>query len=319
MTSTTTFDALLLSLPTRSSTIRMRVWRTLKNTGCGVLRDGVYILPSGAPQAAALVELEAPVRTAGGFAMTVELNITGSAQLEHVRKLFDRTREYGALVQKMNNAGTALRRLGKRKAETLLKRLRRAFEELTAIDFYPDHANMQAKEKLTTLEREAEDLFAEGEPRPSRARVPRLDPAKYRARTWVTRKRPWVDRLACAWLIKRFIDRDARFVWIDRPRDRPKRAVGFDFDGADFTHAGHRVTYEVLLASFGLDKDAALTSIGAAVHFLDIGGIPVPDAQGLETVLRGLQQKARNDDEMLRDAAKIFDLLYSAYTRRRDD
>src|SRR2546423_10847815 len=97
-----TFDALLLSLPTRSSTIRMRVWRTLKSTGCGVLRDGVYILPKGAPQAAALAELESEVRSAEGFAMTVELNVTAPAQLEHIRKLFDRSGDYGALVQKMN-------------------------------------------------------------------------------------------------------------------------------------------------------------------------------------------------------------------------
>src|SRR6476661_158248 len=124
------FLALLTSLPTGNSTIRMRVWRALKSTGCGVLRDGVYILPVAAPQAPALTEVEAAVRRAGGFATIAELSFKTPAQLEHVRKLFDRSEEYGALVAKIAAARTALKRLGKRKAETLLQRLRRAFEEV---------------------------------------------------------------------------------------------------------------------------------------------------------------------------------------------
>jgi hypothetical protein len=128
-----------------------------------------------------------------------------------------------------------------------------------------------------------------------------------------TRKAPWVDRLASAWLIKRFIDRDARFVWLARLSERPRNAVGFDFDGAQFTHVGNRVTYEVLLSSFGLETDPALAAIGAAVHFLDVGGIPVPDAKGLETMLKGAREKARSEDALLTDAMRAFDLLYSAY------
>ena len=126
-------------------------------------------------------------------------------------------------------------------------------------------------------------------------------------------KTPWVDRLASTWLIRRFIDRDARFAWIDRPSDCPKNAVGFDFDGAQFTHVGKRVTFEVLLSSFGLETDSALAAIGAAVHFLDVGGIPVPDAKGLETMLKGAREKARSDDVLLADAIRTFDLLYAAY------
>ena len=124
-----------------------------------------------------------------------------------------------------------------------------------------------------------------------------------------------MDRLASAWLIRRFIDREARFVWVDHPRKRPRNAVGFDFDGAEFTHSNNRVTFEVLLTSFSLDNDPALASIGAAVHFLDIGGIPVSDAKGLETILTGAKATARNDDELLSEAARILDLFYSAYGR----
>jgi hypothetical protein len=310
------YQALLLSLPTRNSTVRMRVWRTLKSTGCGVLRDGVYVLPAGVSQTAALGEVASEVKSAGGCALTVELIVNTPSELGHVRRLFERSDEYGALVGQINRAKATLRRLGQRKADTAIQRLRRSFQELTSIDFYPGEAQVQAKDALASLELEARALFAEGEPHASKARVRRLDPAKYRGRTWATRKAPWVDRLASAWLIKRFIDHGAKFVWIERPRDCPKHAIGFDFDGAKFTHTDHRVTYEVLLASFGLTEDLALASIGAAVHFLDIGGIAVADAKGLETLLTGLRQKARSDDEMVREASKIFDLLYDAYTHQ---
>ena len=128
-----------------------------------------------------------------------------------------------------------------------------------------------------------------------------------------------MDRLASAWLVKRFIDPEARFVWLDHPRDRPKRAVGFDFDGAEFTHLDNRVTFEVLLASFGLDGDPALALIGAAVHFLDVGGIPVADAKGLETLLMGAREKARDDDALLAEAMRVLDLFYSAYAFRPRD
>jgi hypothetical protein len=312
----TIFIALLTSLPTGNSTLRMRVWRALKNTGCGVLRDGVYVLPVDASRAPALVEAESAVRAAGGFAMTVELHVKTATQLEQVHKLFDRGREYGDLVQRIGAAKAALQRLGKRKADTLVQRLRRSFEELVEIDFYPGQAQSQAKEAMSALEREMQRLFSEGEPRSAKGKVRRLNPAEYRNRTWATRKDLWVDRLASVWLIKRFIDRNARFVWIDHPRDRPKGAIGFDFDGARFTHVENRVTFEVLLTSFGLADDQALRSLGDAVHFLDTGGIPVADAKGLETILRGIKGKARSDEEMALEANKVFDLFYSAYAQK---
>jgi hypothetical protein len=295
----------------------MRVWRALRNTGCGVLRDGVYILPVDSARAAALIEVEAEITAAGGFAMTVELNLKTSAQLEHVRKLFDRSSEYGAIVARIGAAKTALQRLGRRKADTLVQRLRRSLEALYEIDYYPGPARLQAKDAMAALEQEARRLRSPGEPQPSKRKVRRLELAKYRNRIWATRKDLWVDRLASAWLIRRFIDRGAKFVWIDRPRDRPKRSIGFDFDGAQFTHVDGRVTYEVLLTSFGLEDDPALASIGHAVRFLDVGGIPVADARGLETMLRGIQARTRNDDARALEAMKVFDLLYSAYSQAK--
>jgi hypothetical protein len=310
-----TLDALILSLPTRNSTIRMRVWRALKESGCAVLRDGVYVLPSGSARAAVLTQMESEVRSVGGFAMTAELRARKDEDVAPLRAQFDRSGDYGALIETIRETERSMQRVGPRKAHTSVQRVQRSFDRLLQIDFFPGEARRQAAEALAALKQRLQEAYSLAEPRPARRRVRPIDSAKYQRRIWATRRDLWVDRLASAWLIKRFIDPNAKFVWIDRPRDRPPRAVGFDFDGAEFTHANHRVTFEVLLASFGLDHDPALTAIGAAVHFLDIGGVPVADAKGLETVLRGIKEKAQNDDALLAQAMRILDHFYSAYAR----
>ena len=308
-----TLSALVLSLPTHNSTIRMRVWRALKDTGCGVLRDGVYVLPEDAAGAPVLRKMETDIQTAGGFAMTVDLKLKSAAQTAAVRELFDRSADYGALTQKIGTVSKTLPRLGHRKAQTAVRRLQRSFDKLSEIDFFPGQAKLQAAEAIVALKRSLQEAYSRGEPRASRKRLRLVDKTRYQKRVWATRKTPWVDRLASAWLIKRFVDRDARFVWIESPRQRPRQAVGFDFDGAEFSHVDNRITFEVLLTSFGLDHDPALTALGAVVHFLDVGGIPMADAKGLETMLRGIKEKARGDDALLAEAMRIFDHFYSAY------
>jgi len=302
------FHALVLSLPTRNSTLRMRVWRALKDCGAAVLRDGVYLLPANA--AGALGTIEKDIRSQGGFAMTFEATPQGDADL---RARFDRSAEYAELMAKIATAKRGLAVLGPRRGLTAVRRLEQAMAKLSGIDFFPGAAREQAMAALASLKARYGELFARNEPRSSMKGLRPLDRARYQKRVWATRKAPWVDRLASAWLIKRFIDREAKFAWIARPSECPKKAVGFDYDGADFTHVKNRVTFEVLAAAFGLDADPALAKIGAAVHFLDVGGTPVPDATGLETMLKGARERARNDDALLGEAIRVLDLLYSAY------
>src|SRR5687767_9830305 len=171
------FLALLTSLPTGNSTTRMRLWRALRQTGCGVLRDGVYVLPASAPQAAALAEVEAQARAAGGSAMTVETSPRTSQEIGQVRKLFDRSGEYGEIVARMAAVKAGLARTGSRKADTLVRRFQRSLEELFAIDFYPGPAKLQAAEALAVLEAEARRLRSPDEPQPAKGKVRRLDPA----------------------------------------------------------------------------------------------------------------------------------------------
>src|SRR5688572_30028690 len=219
----TPLSALVLSLPTRNSTVRMRVWRALKGTGCGVLRDGVYLLPRDAPASAVFPEVEAQVRSADGFAMVVDMDFRTRIQLDHARGLFDRSREYGELVKRMESERSALPTLGKHKGEAALNRAQRALEELEAIDFFPGEARRQAQDSFRAFQQDVRQLESPGEPRAAKGRVKRADPTRYRGRTWATRKDIWIDRMASAWLIKRFIDREARFEWVESTRDLPKK------------------------------------------------------------------------------------------------
>jgi hypothetical protein len=121
--------------------------------------------------------------------------------------------------------------------------------------------------------------------------------------------------MASAWLIRRFIDRKASFLWLDDPKRCPKKALGFDFDGAAFTHVDGRVTFEVLAASFGLAGDPAIARIGAIVHCLDVGGVPVAEAPGVEAVLAGARAAAADDDKLLAEASRLFDNLHRNYSQ----
>ncbi len=194
------------------------------------------------------------------------------------------------------------------------RKLRKTFTAVVAIDFFAGEAQKQTDAALQELEIAANRQLAPDEPHAVRSAIKRLRIEDFKQRVWATRRRPWVDRLACAWLIRRYIDRKARFVWLAKPKDCPAKAVGFDFDGATFSHVGARVTFEVMLASFGLEQPA-LRRVGAIVHYLDAGGVQPPEASGIESVLAGLRDSIDDDDQLMKAASTVFDGLLMSFER----
>ncbi len=307
---------MVMSLPTRNATARMRIWRALKQAGCAVLRDGVYLLPAGAAAQRAFEAQAQEISAAGGSAHLLPLEISDAAQNEQFRRLFERAEDYAGLKRVLDG----LRGKQKRAAPAVLAReltqARKAFAAVAAVDYFPGAAREQLQALLDEITQGIEARLNPHEPHAPHAaggNIRRLDAAAYQGRLWATRKGLWIDRMASAWLIRRFIDGGAQFKWLAKPADCPKRALGFDFDGATFTHVGSRVTFEVLGASFGLDEDAALMRIGAIVHYLDAGGVIPPEAAGLEAVLKGLRETAKSDDALLAAASAVFDGLYAAF------
>lgn len=304
--------ALIISLPTHNAAGRMRVWRAVKALGCGVLRDGVYLLPNRPGFRPAFQRQAEEVALGGGTAHVLVLDSENPEQQQTFEDLFDRSADYAKLIESIQRAAGELSSEEPARLQRQVSRLRKDFEALVILDYFPGMAREQAAAALEDLEHAVMDRLMPDEPHAAHRRIPRLLVEDYQGRLWATRRRPWIDRLASAWLIRRFIDRDARFLWLATPADCPADALGFDFDGAAFTHIGAKVTFEVLIVSFGLMKDPALQKLGALVHYLDVGGIPVPEAAGLQTLLRGMRRRVTDDDALVAEANRVFDSLYLA-------
>jgi hypothetical protein len=294
---------LILSLPADNPTARMRIWRGLKASGAATLRDGVYLLPDDAACCNTFDAVAEEVAAAGGCAQVLSASPRG---------------DYRALQAEAGTLAAGLAASSATEARRQVRKLRRRFAQLAAVDFFPGETQHHADTALNELEAALSAALSPDEPRAAAGDIPRLQVAAYRGRLWATRHRPWVDRLASAWLIRRFIDPEARFLWLESPADCPTDALGFDFDGAAFTHVGERVTFETLLASFGLEADPALTHIGRIVHCLDVGGLPPPEAAGVELLLAGLRARIDNDDALLDAASQTFDTLHYALNQHRE-
>lgn len=313
----TNWLVLILALPSENATLRTRLWRALKALGAASLRDGVWLVPDRPDIKVALAAQVREASDAGGQAWL--LRVAGATEYEsQFVALFERSEEYAGI-------DTALAELAKQQAaqsdDAVLRRglrqARKHFDGLVAIDYFHSHTRGETERRLHGMEAElrqrqlsSEPGFVDGEPE-------RLALDQFQNRLWATRRNLWVDRLASAWLIRRFIDKEARFVWLAQPQDCPADALGFDFDGALFTHIGRRVTFETLLASFDLENDAALRRLGVLVHTLDVGGAS-PEAAGFEALLKGLKSRVNDDDQLLAEGGQMLNDLYAAFGEPRN-
>lgn len=308
------WQLLIVSLPSNSTTLRMRIWRALKALGCAPLRDGAYLLPWSPTLEAQLRALASEVTREQGSAWLPGVHARSAEEESRYRSLFDRRAEYQEWRRVLAEAGQALSGMAPQDIQRGLRKLRRDYEALLAIDYFPNEASAGAAAAWGEFVRAAEQRLSPGEPLPRDEPVARRDLAGYRGRVWATRRRLWVDRVASAWLIRRFIDGDARFLWLETPADCPAQAVGFDFDGAEFTHAGPRVSFEVLAAAFGLDQDPGLKRLGAMVRALDVGEGFVPEAGGFEAVLAGARRRLADDDALLAEIGGVLDSLHAYFS-----
>jgi hypothetical protein len=318
----TTWFILTATLPTSPSGLRVKVWRSLRATGAGTLREGVYVLPEHAPSAGALSALERTIVEAGADAHLLVVQARDDAQEHAFRSLFDRAELYAEFLQATKKARAQIRSATEAALRKTLRSLETHLHGIRTNDFFPGKDSQRAADAMAALRREIELLLAPDEPLASAAAIARREVADFQGRTWATRKRPWVDRLATAWLIQRFVDKTPTFIWLADARKCPKSALGYDFDGATFTHvgelAGERVTFEVVAETFGLLVDPALQRLAALVHCIDIGGVPVDEAPGLEMLIRGLQAQHADDQALLAAAIAVFDASYAALKTPND-
>jgi hypothetical protein len=298
----------IAQLPTEDPAARMRVLRTLESLGAAVMREGAYILPDSPANRQALDALADYIARSAGSAHVLQVQSSSGAQQETFERLFDRSARYDALIKTVESLRVGFGHSDPSAISRVLGKQRREFEAIAALDFFPTEARARAEGALAEAEAAVRKLrFAT----PSAVALGAGESLV--RRTWVTRKPPWADRLACAWLVRRFVDPEGTLLWLEKVDPVPAGAVGFGFEGAHFAPSEARVTYEEMLARLNLQKSAALVKIGSIVHFLEMGGEAVPEAAGVQTLLHGAQRRAPRAEEWLAEAEKTFDLLYEAY------
>ncbi|MEA3194742.1 MAG: hypothetical protein QOD26_3075 [Betaproteobacteria bacterium] len=295
-------------LPVEDPASRMRVLRTLESLGAAVMREGAYLLPDSADNRRALDALAEYATKSGGVVHVLHVSPTSATQTEAFRHLFDRSARYEDLIKTVESLRVGFGQSDPSAISRVLHKQRRELESIAALDFFPTQARARAQEALAACEAEVKKLLF-----PAQSKAPLGAGEPLLRRTWATRKPLWADRLACAWLIRRFVDPEATMLWLDKSEPPPANALGFAFDGAHFANSETRVTYEEMLARLDLGKNPALAKIGSIVHFLEVRGTPVPEAAGVQTLLQGALRRSPQEAQLLAEAEKTFDLLYDAY------
>jgi hypothetical protein len=290
----------MFSLSAKHASQRVDVWRKLRRFGAVALRSSGYILPNSPANEERLQWLAREVRKHKGQATIVQAHaFDGLPSSDLTRRFVDeRSKEYEVLHRELDRAG---KKAAPSRAQ--LARMRKRFQEIVDRDYFGGSARSKVEALLARAD-EGQDMT---EPRVVRRRK------EFRGRTWVTRPRPGIDRAASAWLIRRFIDPDAAFVFADDPKHQ-RQAVPFDmFSEHGFGHRGEDCTFETLVKDFAL-ADPRLKAIAQAVHDADLGDDKYgrAEALGLDRALSGWAQQGLSDDELLRRGMELFEGLYQA-------
>ncbi len=296
------------SLPTESrSSPRVTLWRRLRRLGAVSVAGGAQILPAREECTEAYDWLAQEVRQAGGEALVMCVaQFTGITDAQII-ELFQRARaaEYEALAQEIAALQQALDAEGTSKTLDALQRLRRQYEAVARIDYFgcPSGAHVAA-----SLARIAEILSPATPP----AGVPHANLDMYRDKRWVTRPHPYVDRLACIWLIRRYVNPQAtiRYALAPEPGE-----VSFDMEGGDFSHRGPLCTFEVLIRAFDLDEPA-LRILAEIVHEIDLHdeASSRPETAGVERLIEGWARSGLPDAQLEAHGFALFDGLYHAFS-----
>ncbi|HJS21014.1 MAG TPA: chromate resistance protein ChrB domain-containing protein [Steroidobacteraceae bacterium] len=309
---------LAFALPAQPAYARVKIWRRLQKVGAVSFKNALYWLPG---TDSALEDFEwilREIRELGGEGLILESRAVEGLTDGDIRALFERAREedYAELTREVQSLLSAAERkrdpLDATEIVTQAARQRERLKGIEAIDFFQSNGREQVHSLLRSLEARAPQAEETREAPASERGAQSL-----RGKIWVTRAHVHVDRMASAWLIRRSIDRDARFKFVTERHYRPLPGeVRFDMYEAEFTHDAERCTFEVLLDEIGR-TDSALRAIGEIIHDLDLKDqrYERPETAGVGQLLNGVARSTDDDEERLRRSAEALDNLYLALSR----
>jgi hypothetical protein len=326
MTTTPPQEWLLIfySVPAHPVSGRMKIWRKLAKTGAVQLKGAVYILPANDENRELFQWIIGEVKSLGGDGSFVQTARIETLKDREVRELFraQRDAEYrdiakslDGLERKVHSGRTGAVAGIRESIAGPLAALRKTDNEIRSRDFFDAPLGRETGRRIQAIESALKDLKEAGDKKPSPPA--RKDPKAYRQRVWVTRRRPFVDRMSSAWLIQRFIDPAAKFRFIDEKDlgSLPNGDVAFDMQGAEFTHHGELCTFETLMRSFGI-KDRAVKKIAEIVHDLDLKDDKYGhrETSGIEEILTGIRKTSKTDADILEKGMAVFEMLYQSGT-----
>jgi hypothetical protein len=303
MDSSNQWVLLLYSLPTNRGTARVSLWRQLKRCGALPLKTSAYLLPDRPEHHERLQWLAQQVRDGGGEATIIHVTQIEGLKHEDIVRQFNEARaeDYAALLAALNEFIAQNKKQASETLPTDLEKLTRQFEEIRKIDFF-DCARAQDAQML--LKRAAGLRTAKVKA------VQTLTAKGFASRTWLTRPRPEIDRVGSAWLIRKFIDPKASFVFGTDPA-KHQNAIPYDMFEVEFSHHGEDCTFETLVKRFGI-TDKAIHKIAEMVHDADLedGKFQTTECIGIDRVLKGWGKSGLTDEELLKRGGECFDALY---------
>ncbi len=312
---------LIHQLPAKPAYARVKVWRRLQALGAVTVKGSVYALPANAEAREDFAWLTREIVESGGEAMVCEAALVDGLSDADMRTLFDAARDedYARIAGEARElAGRLAEGSDKALADlaTLTARLRKQLDAVVSIDFFGAEGRAAAQGLVSGLEAA---LQQEGDP-VTEAKPTTAPAGALKNRVWVTRQGVQVDRIASAWLIRRFIDEGARFKFVATngyvPQDGELR---FDMFEGEFTHRGDRCTFEVLLADAEL-ADPALAAIGEIIHDIDLKDDKYgrEEVAGVRSLIAGIAASSASDEECIARGTVLLDDLYRSFAGKKD-
>ncbi len=310
---------LIHQLPPKPDYFRVKIWRRLQRVGAVAIKNSVYVLPRSDQTLEDFQWIVREIAEGGGDASLCEAGFVEGLSDSQIEALFRAARDadYAAIADEARELAKKHnpRRSdedARNELEADASRLRKRLAEVAALDFFDSLGRQTAEGLVSSLE--ARLRPANGVERHESSK----DLAEYRKRVWVTRKGVHIDRVASAWLIRRFIDPDAKFKFVPARGYRPEKGeIRFDMFAAEFTHEGDRCTFEVLLGRL-VSNVAALRPIAEIIHDIDLkdSKFERAEAAGIDALITGVCTHYKDDDERLRRGSAIFDDLFESFSRR---